>query len=31
VVAKVMWALPQAKTPAEFKKLFRTPIGSDIV
>ncbi len=31
VVAKVMWALPQTKTAAEFRKLFRTPIGSDIV
>lgn len=31
VVAKVMWALPQTETAQEFRKLFRTPIGSDIV
>jgi L-asparaginase len=29
VVAKVMWTLPQCKTPAEFKKIFLTPIGND--
>ncbi len=31
VVAKVMWALPQTETAQEFRKLFRTPIGNDIV
>lgn len=31
VVAKVMWALPQSKTAAEFTKLFYTPIGNDII
>ena len=31
VVAKVMWALPQSTTAAEFAKLFYTPIGNDIV
>ena len=31
VVAKVMWALPQSKSAAEFKALFRTPIGNDII
>ncbi|MBQ9747182.1 MAG: asparaginase [Clostridia bacterium] len=31
VVAKVMWALPLTRTAAQFRKLFRTPIGSDIL
>ena len=31
VVAKVMWALPQCKTAAEFSKLFYTPVGNDII
>ena len=31
VVAKVMWALPQCKSAAEFAKLFYTPIGNDII
>ena len=31
VVAKVMWALPQSKTAAEFSKLFYTPVGNDII
>ena len=31
VVAKVMWALPQTKTAAEFKDLFLTPVGNDII
>jgi L-asparaginase len=29
VVAKVMWALPQSKTSAEFARLFDTPVGND--
>ena len=31
VVAKVMWALPQCKTSAEFAKLFYTPVGNDTI
>ena len=31
VVAKVMWALPQSKTAAEFSKLFYTPVGNDMI
>ena len=31
VVAKVMWALPQCKTAAEFSKLFYTPVGNDMI
>lgn len=31
VVAKVMWALPQCVSAAEFRRLFRTPIGNDII
>ena len=31
VVAKVMWALPQCQSAAEFAKLFYTPIGNDII
>ena len=31
VVAKVMWALPQSKTAADFAKLFYTPIGNDMI
>ncbi len=31
VVAKVMWALPQAEDAKEFRRIFRTPVGSDIV
>ena len=31
VVAKVMWALPQSATAAEFAKLFYTPIGNDMI
>ncbi len=31
VVAKVMWALPQSKSAAEFAKLFYTPVGNDII
>lgn len=29
VVAKVMWALPQCQTAADFSRLFLTPIGND--
>ena len=31
VVAKVMWALPQSKTAAEFAKLFHTAVGNDMI
>ena len=31
VVAKVMWALPQTKSAAEFKDLFLTPVGNDMI
>ena len=31
VVAKVMWALPQCNTAAEFSKLFYAPVGNDII
>lgn len=31
VLAKVMWALPQAKTAEEFSKLFFTPVGHDLL
>ena len=31
VVAKVMWALPQSKSAAEFAKIFYTPVGNDII
>ena len=31
VVAKVMWALPQCKSAAEFARLFYTPVGNDII
>ena len=31
VVAKVMWALPQCDTAAEFAKLFHTPVGNDTI
>lgn len=31
VVAKVMWALPQCRSAAEFSKLFYTPIGNDMI
>ncbi len=31
VVAKVMWALPQTDNAKDFRKLFRTPVGNDIV
>ncbi len=31
VVAKVMWALPQSNTAQEFSKLFRTPVGNDMI
>ncbi len=31
VVAKTMWALPQANSAAEFAALFHTPIGIDII
>ena len=30
VLAKVMWALPQTTTHADFCKLFLTPVGKDI-
>lgn len=31
VVAKVMWTLPQTKSAAEFKDLFLTPVGNDMI
>ncbi len=31
VVAKIMWALPQTSTAAEFEQLFLTPIGNDTI
>ena len=31
VVAKVMWALPQTKSAAEFKDLFLAPVGNDMI
>ncbi len=31
VVAKVMWALPQAEDAKEFRRIFRTPVANDIV
>ena len=31
VVAKVMWALPQCNSAAEFAKLFYMPVGNDII
>ena len=31
VVAKVMWALPQCDTAAEFAKLFHAPVGNDTI
>lgn len=31
VVAKVMWALPQSKTAAEFARIFHAPIGNDTI
>ncbi len=31
VVAKIMWALPRTRTAAEFRELFLTPVGNDIL
>ena len=31
VVAKVMWALPRTRSAAEFKDLFLTPVGNDMI
>lgn len=31
VVAKVMWALPKTQNAAEFRNLFLTPIGNDLI
>lgn len=31
VTAKVMWALPRTKTAAEFRELFLTPVGNDMM
>lgn len=31
VVAKVMWALPQTETAEEFRELFLTPVGNDMI
>ena len=31
VVAKVMWALPKTGSAAEFKDLFLTPVGNDMI
>ena len=31
VVAKVMWTLPQTRSAAEFKDMFLTPVGNDMI
>ena len=31
VAAKIMWVLPKAKTSAEFKELFLSPIGEELL
>lgn len=31
VVAKVMWALPQSKTSADFRRVLETPVGNDLL
>lgn len=31
VVAKVMWALPRTETAAQFRELFLTPVGNDMM